>query len=87
MSDEVISEITLAVFQGLLVEKDIGKRAGEFLRAYNRENDTFKTLSLDAPIGGTDLRRDLLEAPAPYEPDEDEEDPNLTMLKGGYSRW
>lgn len=88
ISDDVISEITLAVFQGWLVEKDIGKRAGEFLRTYNRENDTFKTLSLDAPMGGTDLKRiDLLEAPAPYEPEEDEEDPDLAMLKGGYSRW
>jgi hypothetical protein len=86
--DDVISEITLAIFLGTLVEKDLGKRAGEFLRAYNREYDTFKTLSLDAPMGGTDLRRiDLLEAPAPYEPDEDEEDPDIAILKGGYSRW
>ncbi|MBZ9721430.1 hypothetical protein LB519_26660 [Mesorhizobium sp. AD1-1] len=44
--------------------------------------DTFKTLSLDAPMGGTDLRRiDLLVAPEPYEPEEDEEDdPDTVML-------
>jgi hypothetical protein len=39
----------------------------------------------DAPMGGTDLKRiDLLEAPAPYEPDEEED---IMMLRGGYSRW
>lgn len=40
-----------------------------FSRAYNRENYSLKTLSLDAPMGGTDPKRiDLLEASAPYEP-------------------
>ncbi|MER8464151.1 hypothetical protein [Mesorhizobium sp. M1396] len=83
----MISEITLAIFLGTLVEKDLGKRAGEFLRAYNREYDSFKTLSLDAPMGGTDLRRiDLLEAPAPYEGDDDEEDEDILMLKGQHFR-
>jgi hypothetical protein len=60
----------------------------DYLGRYNREYDTFKTLSLDAPMGGTDLRRiDLLEAPAPYEPEEDEEDTDMAMLRGGQSLW
>ncbi|MER9432929.1 hypothetical protein [Mesorhizobium sp. M0408] len=58
------------------------------MAGYNRQYDTFKTLSLDAPMGGSELRRiDLLEAPAAYEPDEDEEDdPDILMLKGRHFR-
>lgn len=88
MRDDVINSILLAVLEGELLLENIGARMKDYLGRYNREYDCFKTLSLDAPMGGTDLRRiNLLEAPAPYEPEEDEEDPDMMMLRGGYSRW
>lgn len=55
----------------------------DYISGYNRDYDTFKTLSLDAPMGGTDLRRiDLLEAPAPYEREEDEEESRYRDAQG-----
>jgi hypothetical protein len=88
MRDDVISSMLLAVLEGELLLENVGTRIKDYLGRYNREYDGFKTLSLDAPMGGTDLKRiDLLEAPPPYEPEEDEEDPDMVMLRGGYSRW
>ncbi|TPJ52690.1 hypothetical protein [Mesorhizobium sp. B2-6-4] len=87
MRDDVIASMLLAVLEGKLLLENVGARVKDYVTGYNREYDTIKTLSLDAPMGGTDLRRiDLLEAPAPYEP-EDDEDPDMVMLTGGYSRW
>ncbi|WP_095199885.1 hypothetical protein [Mesorhizobium carmichaelinearum] len=89
MRDDVINAMLEAVLLGDLLLENVGIRMKDYVRGYNREYDTFKMLSLDAPMGGTDdLRRiDLLEAPASYEPEGDEEDPDIVMLKGGYSRW
>lgn len=86
MRDDVINSMLLAVLEGKLLLEHVATRMKEYVSGYNREYDTFKTLSLDAPMGGTDLRRiDLLEAPAPYEPEEDEEeDSDLIMLRGGF---
>ncbi|MBN9068646.1 MAG: hypothetical protein J0H60_19955 [Rhizobiales bacterium] len=59
--DDVISSMCLAVLEGQLFVENIEKEATNFLKDHNRMFDTFKTLSLDAPIAGTDLRRiDLL---------------------------
>jgi hypothetical protein len=88
MRDDVINSMLLAVLEGKLLLEHVGARMKDYVTGYNREYDTYKTLSLDAPMGGTDLRRiDLLEAPAPYEPDEDEEDPDMAMLRGGQTLW
>ena len=88
MRDDVINSMLLAVLEGKLLLQHVGARMKDYITGYNREYDTFKTLSLDAPMGGTDLRRiDLLEAPAPYEPEEDDEDSDLAMLRGGNSLW
>ncbi|BCG88530.1 hypothetical protein MesoLj113c_46400 [Mesorhizobium sp. 113-3-9] len=88
MRDDVINSMLLAVLEGELLLQNVAARVKDYLGRYNQQYDTFKTLSLDAPMGGTDLRRiDLLEAPAPYEPEEDEEDPDMVMLRGGQSLW
>ncbi|RWI95470.1 MAG: hypothetical protein E5X33_10915 [Mesorhizobium sp.] len=56
--DEVAGEMMLAVLEGTLLMDHIRKSVAEQLRRYNRGYDTFKILSLDAPIAGTeDLRR------------------------------
>ncbi|QKD03496.1 hypothetical protein EB235_20005 [Mesorhizobium loti R88b] len=82
MRDDVIASMLLAVLEGKLLLDHVGARMKDYVTGYNREYDTFKTLSLDAPMGGTDLRRiDLLEAPAACEADE--EDADLLMLRGG----
>lgn len=87
MRDDVIASMLLAVLEGKLLLEHVGARMKDYVTGYNREYDTFKTLSLDAPMGGTDLRRiDLLEAPAPYEPEDDEDD-DMVMLRGGQSLW
>lgn len=52
--DEVVSAMCLAVLEGQLMVEDVSKEAKLFLRAYNREYDTFKTVSLDAPLAGTE---------------------------------
>jgi hypothetical protein len=63
--DDIIMAMVEARISKRLISKDIPKRAPEFIRAYWRQNDRFKTLSLDAPLpggnGGTYM--DLLEAP------------------------
>ncbi|MCA0000987.1 MULTISPECIES: hypothetical protein [unclassified Mesorhizobium] len=85
MRDDVINSMLLAVLEGELLLQHVGSRMKDYLGRYNREYDTFKTLSLDAPMGGTDLRRiDLLEAPAPYEAEDEDED--ILMLKGQHFR-
>lgn len=59
--DDVAGEMLLAVLEGKLLVENIARSVGEFTKKYNRQFDTFKTISLDAPIAGTDLRRiDLL---------------------------
>lgn len=55
--DDVASSLCLAVLEGKVLVKNIVKAAGEFLRAYNREYDTFKTVSLDETIPGTTMTR------------------------------
>ena len=59
MRDDVINSMLLAVLEGELLLENIGARMKEYLGRYNREYDTFKTLSLDAPMGGTDLKRSI----------------------------
>ncbi len=63
--DDVITEIVLAHLEGSLTLSEVPARASEFLRAYRRDFDQLKTVSLDAPIPGTDMRYiDRLAAPA-----------------------
>ncbi len=52
--DDVVGSMSLAVMEGALFVENIDKEAGKFLRAYNREFDQFKTVSLDAPVPGAD---------------------------------
>ncbi|WP_312222544.1 hypothetical protein [Rhizobium rhizoryzae] len=52
--DDVIGAMSLAVMEGQLLVENIDKEAAKFLRSYNREFDQFKTVSLDAPLAGTD---------------------------------
>jgi hypothetical protein len=61
--DDVAGEMLLAALEGKLLVENIARSVGEFTKKYNRQFDTFKTISLDAPIAGTGLRRiDLLVA-------------------------
>ncbi|AZO23883.1 hypothetical protein EJ070_26505 [Mesorhizobium sp. M1E.F.Ca.ET.045.02.1.1] len=57
IKDEIAGEMMLAVLEGTLLLDQIRAKVQEYLRRYNRDYDTFKVLSLDAPIAGTDLRR------------------------------
>jgi hypothetical protein len=89
MRDDVIQSMLLAVLEGELLLGNVGARVKDYLAGYNRQYDTFKTLSLDAPMGGTELRRiDLLVAPEAYnsEEEEEEDDPDILMLKGNHFR-
>ena len=52
--DDVVAAMCLAVLEGKLLVENISKEASKFLRAYNREFDHFKTISLDAPLAGCD---------------------------------
>jgi hypothetical protein len=52
--DDIIAAMCLAVLEGNLFVENIPKEAAMFLRAHNREYDTFKTISLDAPLAGYD---------------------------------
>ncbi len=52
--DDIISAMCLAVLDGQLFVENVGKEASKFVRAYNREYDQFKTVSLDAPLAGYD---------------------------------
>ncbi|MBW9053485.1 hypothetical protein [Rhizobium mesosinicum] len=52
--DDIISAMCLAVLDGQLFVENIGKEASKFVSAYNREYDSFKTVSLDAPLAGYD---------------------------------
>ena len=53
--DDVIGSVALACLEGTLRINDIAKRIGEHLRAYNRQYDARRFLSLDAVIPGTDM--------------------------------
>lgn len=52
--DEVAGEMMLAVLEGALLMDNIRRSVAEHLRRYNKGYETFKLLSLDAPIAGTD---------------------------------
>jgi len=54
MRDDIVANMLLAVLEGNILIDNVAKEAKKFLTAYNREYDTFKTKSLDAPIAGTD---------------------------------
>src|SRR5690606_311875 len=51
--DDIVSEIVLAVLDGALAMEDINKAAARFVSSYWKARQLF-TLSLDAPIAGTD---------------------------------
>jgi hypothetical protein len=54
--DDLIGTLCLAVLEGKLLVKNIKVEVGKYLAAHNREYDTFKTVSLDAAIPGTNKR-------------------------------
>jgi len=54
--DDLIGNLCLAVLEGKLLIENIKAEAGKYLKAFNRESETFKTLSLDAEISGTKTR-------------------------------
>lgn len=55
--EEIVANIVMAFYARKLRRADIAKRAPEFIRAHNRENDHFKTVSLNECLPGTDLAR------------------------------
>jgi hypothetical protein len=55
--EDIVMDIVTAVLSRSLTVADIAKRAGEFIRAHNRDNDHFKTVSLNECLPGTDLAR------------------------------
>lgn len=55
--DDVVGSLCLAIMERKVLVKNIKAEVGKFLKAYNREYDTFKTLSLDELIPGTKTTR------------------------------
>ncbi len=51
--DDVVNNLCLAILEGQINVNDKAAQAKVFLRAYNREYDTFQTVSLDVQIPGT----------------------------------
>jgi hypothetical protein len=51
--DDVVSNLCLAILEGQINVNDMAAQARVFLRAYNRDYDTFQTVSLDVLIPGT----------------------------------
>ncbi|WP_394889562.1 hypothetical protein ACG873_30305 [Mesorhizobium sp. AaZ16] len=51
--DDVVSSLCLAILEGEINVNDMAAQAKVYLRAYNREYDTFQTVSLDKFIPGT----------------------------------
>ena len=56
-SGYVVSDIVMAVLERQLTTAEIAKRAPDFIRAHNRANDHYKTVSLNECLPGTDLAR------------------------------
>ena len=55
--NDIASDMVVAHLSGALALADFGSRVGEFVRAYNRMFSTYRTVSLDQPVSGTeDLR-------------------------------
>jgi hypothetical protein len=54
--DDLAGAMCLAILEGKLLVKHIKAEVAKYLKAHNREYDTFKTLSLDAEIPGTKTR-------------------------------
>lgn len=52
--DDLVSIMCLAILEGKLLIENIGKEVRRFVTEYNRVHDTYKTLSLDAVIPGTE---------------------------------
>ncbi|HWK66116.1 MAG TPA: hypothetical protein VNS34_14330 [Rhizobiaceae bacterium] len=55
--DDVASSLCLAIMERKVLTKNIQTEVANYLRAYNREYDTFKTVSLDETIPGTTMTR------------------------------
>lgn len=55
--DDLISTMCLAVLEGKLLVENIDKEARKYVTDYNRVNDTYKNVSLDAPINGDGFTR------------------------------
>lgn len=51
--EEVVSRIHVAILEGKLLLENVGREVRAYIAAHYREYDTYKTLSLDAPIAGT----------------------------------
>ncbi|NGO56202.1 hypothetical protein, partial [Allomesorhizobium camelthorni] len=51
--DDVVSSLCLAILEGEINVNDMAAQAKVYLRAYNREYDTFQTVSLDKFTPGT----------------------------------
>jgi hypothetical protein len=51
--DDVVSSLCLAILEGEINVNDMAAQAKVYLRAYNRDYDTFQTVSLDVLIPGT----------------------------------
>lgn len=50
--DEVVQNLLMSVADGTICLKDVALKAPAFLRAYNRQFDHHKVMSLDANIPG-----------------------------------
>ncbi|MER9912261.1 hypothetical protein NKJ71_16685 [Mesorhizobium sp. M0050] len=75
MQDDIAGMICLDILENRATLDRVDHLVKAASTRFHRTMETWKTKSLDAPMGGTDLRRiDLLEAPAPYDGAHEEED-------------
>lgn len=54
--DDLVGTMCLAILEGKLLVKSVKAEVGKYLKAHNREYDTFKTMSLDEFVPGTKTR-------------------------------
>jgi hypothetical protein len=57
LRDDVISSVLLAVLEGKLLLDQVESRIQDYIRTENRMFNTFRSVSLDDVLPGTDLRR------------------------------
>ena len=68
IGNEVAAELMMEILAGKVDFREIEAAAKRMLKSYNRQYDYFKTVSIDAPIAGTDglTRGDMLADDTPH---------------------
>ncbi|EXL04851.1 hypothetical protein BG46_24110 [Brucella anthropi] len=66
--NDVFQSVFAAIVEGKILYDELSTCAKPFIAAYNRQYDYFKTVSIDAPIAGTDglTRGDMLSNETPH---------------------